>query len=557
MRLDDAMKRWEETVRGPSMTARPQTREVFKTLSGQTVKPLYTPLDLEGIDYLRDIGFPGQYPFTRGRTPNGYRAFKWPHDFYSGYGSGESANQRYRELVKHGATVITLALDLPTQIGLDSTDTLAEGEVGKAGVALASLADAERVLDGVDLARTGLGFVANAIGPYALAIALAVAEKRGLDPADLRHFRIQNDPLKEFTGRNTHIFPVPMAVELATDVVEHINRNYKDKWLWQWVPQYVCSTQMRWGGMNAAQEVGFMLAHFFTYVDSTLARGLPIASVVSKMEWHASTDLDLFEEVAKYRAGRRLFARLMKERYQCDDPEVLGLRVSTWTTGDHLTAQQPLNNLARISMSVLAAFLGGAEHIWAPAYDEALALPTSESTRIANQVKYIIHHECGLENTVDPLAGSYFVEKLTDELEADALEYFRKIDALGGMVSAIERGFPQREIQESAYRFQKAVERKEKIIVGVNEYVMEERPIPILYIDERVAEAQTEGVRALRASRDGVAVDRALARLKEVARGSENLMYPILDAARAYATLGEMCDALREVWGEYQEPPVF
>ena len=560
MLLDDAMKRWEKTVRGPSMAGRPETRAVFKTLSGQTVKPLYTPLDLEGIDYLRDIGFPGQYPFTRGRTPNGYRAFKWPHDFYSGYGSGESANQRYRELVKHGATVITLALDLPTQIGLDSTDTLAEGEVGKAGVALASLADAERVLDGVDLARTGLGFVANAIGPYALAIALAVAEKRGLDPANLRHFRIQNDPLKEFTGRNTHIFPVPMAVELATDVVEHINRNFKDKWLWQWVPQYVCSTQMRWGGMNAAQEVGFMLAHFFTYVDSALARGLPIASVVSKMEWHASTDLDLFEEVAKYRAGRRLFARLMKERYRCDDPEVLGLRVSTWTTGDHLTAQQPLNNLARISMSVLAAFLGGAEHIWAPAYDEALALPTSESTRIANQVKYVIHHECGLENTVDPLAGSYYVETLTCAIEQEAIGWLEEIERRGGVAAAVDQGFYQREALRGLHRYQMELETGERKKVGINLFPAgDELPLNLFQVDPEDEKRQIQRVLELKAKRDGRLVRQRLGELAEtaarkVADKRVNTVPAMLAAVKAYATVGEIHEVLRQAFGTFKPP---
>lgn len=563
MSIEDAVKRWEETVRQPSLAARPETRETFKTLSGYPVKPLYTPLDIQQIDYSRDIGFPGQYPFTRGRTPNGYRSFKWPHDFYSGYGGSESANQRYRELVSHGATVITLALDLPTQIGLDCTDPLAEGEVGKAGVALGSLADAERVLEGIDLAKTGLGFVANAIGPYALSLALAMAQKQGMDPSNLRHLRMQNDPLKEYTGRSTQIFPVPIALELATDVVEYINRNFQDKWFWQWVPQYVCSTQLRWGGMNAAQEVGFMLAHFFTYIDSALARGLPIAAVVSKMEWHASTDLDLFEEVAKYRAGRRLFARLMKERYGSDSPEVLGLRVSTWTTGDHLTAQQPLNNLARISMSVLAAFLGGAEHIWAPAYDEALALPTSESTRIANQVKYVIHHECGLENTVDPLAGSYYVEKLTCLIEEEAISWLEEINRKGGVAGAIEQGFYQREALQGLHRYQMEIESGERKKVGINLFpAKEELPLDLFQVGQDEEVRQIRRVTELKDRRDSRLARQRLEELAEAAVRKAastkfNIMPAMLAAVKAYATVGEIHGVLRDAFGTFKPPLSF
>ncbi|MBI4303570.1 MAG: methylmalonyl-CoA mutase, partial [Chloroflexi bacterium] len=298
MTIESEQQKWDKEVRIPSLRAAPETRPEFKTLSGYPVKPLYTPEDLKGNDYLRDIGFPGQFPFTRGRTPNGYRSFEWPHDFYSGYGSSESANVRYRDLVSHGAGVITLALDLPTQIGYDSVDKLALGEVGKAGVALASLADAERVLDGIDLKKTGLGFVANCIGAYALSIALALAGKRGIDPAYLRHFRIQNDPLKEYTGRDTYIFPVGMAIELATDVVEYICTHFQDKWYWQWVPQYVCTSQMRWGGVNAAQEIGFGFANFLTYIDSSLSRGLSLGDFLPKMDLHSTTDMDFFEEIA-------------------------------------------------------------------------------------------------------------------------------------------------------------------------------------------------------------------------------------------------------------------
>ncbi|MDO8673336.1 MAG: methylmalonyl-CoA mutase family protein, partial [Dehalococcoidia bacterium] len=305
MSIDKSMNDWEENVRQKSLEASPEKKPKFRTLSGYEAKPLYTPLDLEGADYLKDIGFPGQEPFTRGKMPNGYRSFEWHHDFYAGYGSSESANKRLRDLVGSGANVVTLALDLPSQIGLDSDDPLAEGEVGKAGVALASLADLDRVLEGIDLRKVGLGFVANSIGAYGLSLALALAEKRGIAPTELRQVRIQNDPLKEYSGRGTYIFPVPVAIDLAADVVEYDCKNFDVMVSWQWAPQYVCATQIRWGGASAAQEIGFGIAHFLTYVEAAMKRGLPITQLVPRMDLHCSADNDLFEEVAKFRAARR------------------------------------------------------------------------------------------------------------------------------------------------------------------------------------------------------------------------------------------------------------
>lgn len=557
MTVEDEARRWEE-MRCSILANRSETKGEFKTLSGSPVKPLYTPLDLDGIDYLRDIGFPGQFPSTRGRTLNGYRSFIWPHDFYSGYGSSESANERYRDLVRHGATVLTLALDLPTQIGYDSDHPLAEGEVGKAGVALTSLADAERVLEGIDLGEVGLGFVANSIGAYALSIMLALAEKRGMNPAYLRHFRIQNDPLKEYTGRGTYIFPVGIAIELATDVVEYICRNFEDKWYWQWIPQYVCSSQMRWGGVSAAQEVGFAFANFLTYIDSALERGLSLEQFVPKMDFHATADLDLFEEVAKFRAARRLWAKLLRERYKCEDPKVLGLRTTVWTASNRLTAQQPLNNLARITMQVLAAILGGVEHIWAPAYDEALALPTSESTRIANQVKFILHHECGLENVIDPMGGSYYLEKLTFQIEEEARYWLEEIGNKGGVVAAVEDGFYYAEELKGLYNYQKEVESGKRKVVGINLFQMEEEvPIDIFQVDPEDEQRQIERLNKLREQRNNKLVQQCLEEVGEVAmkKATErkvNIVPATLEAVKAYATVGEIYGVLRKVFGEFK-----
>ena len=558
MTIERAMKQWDVKVRTPSLARMPETSPEFKTQSGYSVNPLYTPLDLEGLDYLRDLGFPGQAPFTRGRTPNGYRSFEWSHDFYAGFGSNESANERYRDLVSHGASVITIALDLPTQIGLDSDDPLSEGEVGNVGVALASFADAERTLDGIDLLKVGIGFVANGIGPYALSLILALAEKQGIDPAYLRHFRIQNDPLKEYTGRGMSIFPVPMAIELSTDVVEYICRTFSDKWYWQWIPQYVCTGQMRSGGVSAAQEIGFGFANFITYIDSALRRGLCLEEFVPKMDLHTESDLDLFEEIAKFRAARRLWARIIKERYNCEDPQVLGLRISAYAGIRRQTAQQPLNNMARITMQVLAAFLGGVEHILAPAYDEALALPTSESTRIANQVKYILHHECGLKNIVDPAGGSYYLEKLTSELEEEARYWLDEVERKGGVAKAIEEGLYKTESLKGIYKYQKEVESGERKVLGINLLeVDEEIPIDLFQIDPQDEHKQVEHLNSLKGKRDNKLVRQCLDELCEVATKKVidtkvNIVPAMLRAVKVNAMVGEMHGVLRSVFGEFE-----
>ncbi len=557
--VDSALEQWEEKIRRSSLEKMPETRAEFKTLSGFKVNPIYTPADLKGIDYGRDIGFPGQFPFTRGRLPNGYRSFEWPHQFYAGYGSGESANERYRDLIHHGATAISMAMDLPTQIGLDSDDPLARGEVGKVGVPLSSLADIERTLEGIDLKKVGLACVGNSIGAYALSLILALGEKRGLSPNQLRYCRMQNDPIREYQGRGTYIFPVSMGIELSTDVVEYICRHVDEaKGYGRWVPQYVCTGQMRSGGVNAAQEIGFGFANYLTYIESSLSRGLALEDFAPKMELHPEADIDLFEEVAKFRAARRLWAKIMKERYKSEDPRVCGLRMSVFAAITRPIAQQPLNNLARITIEVLAAILGGIEHITAPAYDEALALPTSDSTRVSNQIKLILHNECGLQNVIDPLGGSYYVEKLTSQIEEEARHWLGEVEKLGGVKAAIEKAYYFNQEIEGRYRYQKAVESGDRKILGLNYLRKEEEiPIDIFQVDPQDEVRQVERLKSLRAKRDNQLVKQRLEQLGEAAvKKSQNPKFnvvpQVLEAVRAYATIGEVYGIFRKVFGIFK-----
>ncbi|HLA79339.1 MAG TPA: methylmalonyl-CoA mutase family protein [Vicinamibacteria bacterium] len=525
--------------------------KVFSTFSGRPIERLYGPEAVVNLDYRRDLGDPGQYPFTRGIHETLYRGRVWTMRQFAGFGSAAQTNERFKYLLEHGGGGLSVAFDLPTLMGRDPDHPLSLGEVGKCGVAVTSLADMETLFDGIPLGEVSTSMTINSPAAMLLAFYILVGEKQGVAEAQLSG-TLQADILKEFIAQKEYIYPPRPSMRIIVDMIRYCTEHMP-----RWNTISISGYHIREAGATAAQELAFTLRDGIEYVQWCVDAGMEVDSFAPRLSFFFNSHSDFFEEIAKFRAARRIWARVMRERFGAKNPRSWMCRFHTQTAGVSLTAQQPYNNVVRTTLQALAGVLGGTQSLHTNSLDEALALPTEETATIALRTQQVIAHESGVANTVDPLAGSYFVEKLTDELEADALEYFRKIDALGGMVSAIERGFPQREIQESAYRFQKAVERKEKIIVGVNEYVMEERPIPILYIDERVAEAQTEGVRALRASRDGVAVDRALARLKEVARGSENLMYPILDAARAYATLGEMCDALREVWGEYQEPPVF
>jgi len=560
------LKRWEE---GPvkdrlcgelkpqfsaySSVLTEETRAEFRTGSGDfSIKRVYTPLDIADIDPIEDIGFPGEYPYTRGRDPVGYRAFQWPLNFYSGFGSSESAHKRYHDLVAAGATEILLALDLPTQLGLDSDHSLAEGEVGKVGLALNTLDDLERVMDGLPLASLHIGTIANCIGPWMLAMFHALGEANHLDPKQLR-VRLQNDPFKEYTGRGTYVFPPGVAIDLASDVVE-----YMCKYLPGWEPQYNCTTTMRWGGCTAAQEVGFGIANLICYVEAAQRKGIKPEEVVPRLNLHMSTDNDFFEEISKFRAVRRLWAKTASERFKTDDPRILGLRVTIFTAANRLTAQEPFNNIIRTTAHVLASILGGVEYIAVPAHDEALALPTFESTRLANLTKNILHDECFVGSTADPLGGSYFIESLTNQIEEKARDWYDKVEALGGAVAAIEKGFYLKEMAEGMYRYQKEVDSGERTVIGVNRFVLEKEPAINIFKGDREAERrQTERLNNIRQNRDKAQVEKALAEVRRVANTKaagkgENIVPSMLEAVRAYATVGEIFGVLREVFGEFQ-----
>jgi methylmalonyl-CoA mutase, N-terminal domain len=531
--------------------AEPKAAPSFTTISGRPIEPLYGPKDASAVDYERDLGDPGQFPYTRGVHQTMYRGKVWTMRQFAGFGSAAQTNERFKYLLEHGSHGLSVAFDLPTLMGRDPDHPLSLGEVGKCGVAITSLADMETLFDGIPLDQVTTSMTINSPAAMMLAFYILVGEKQGVSQEKLAG-TVQADILKEFIAQKEFIFPPKPSMRLVVDMIR-----YSTDHLPRWNSISISGYHIREAGSTAAQELAFTLRDGIEYVQWCVDAGMDVDSFAPRLSFFFNSHSDFFEEIAKYRAARRIWARTMKERFGAKNPRSLMLRFHTQTAGVSLTAQQPYNNVVRTALQALAGVLGGTQSLHTNSLDEALALPTEEAVTIALRTQQIIAHESGVVNTADPLAGSYFVEKLTNDIEADALEYFRKIDAMGGMVAAVERGFPQREIQEAAFQFQRAVERKEKVIVGVNEYVMEEQPFPILYIDETVAQEQTARVNALKATRDGDRVRTALQALKETARGTGNLMYPILEASRAYATLGEMCDALREVWGEYEEPPVF
>jgi len=526
--------------------ARPHT-----TISGREIAPLHTPRDVAGMDYARDLGDPGQFPYTRGVHETMYRGKVWTMRQFAGFGSAAQTNQRFKYLLAQGSHGLSVAFDLPTLMGRDPDHPLSLGEVGKCGVAVTSLADMETLFDGIPLDQVSTSMTINSPAAMMLAFYILVAEKQGVSPAKLTG-TLQADILKEFIAQKEYIFPPRQSMRIVVDMIRYCTDE-----LPRWNSISISGYHIREAGSTAAQELAFTLRDGIEYVQWCVDAGMDVDSFAPRLSFFFNSHSDFFEEIAKFRAARRIWARTMKERFGAKNPRSWMLRFHTQTAGVSLTAQQPYNNVVRTALQALAGVLGGTQSLHTNSLDEALALPTEEAVTIALRTQQVIAEESGVANTSDPLGGSYFVEKLTNDIEKDALEYFRKIDAMGGMVAAVERGFPQREIQEAAFQFQKAVERKDKIIVGVNEYVMDEKPHPILYIDEQVSEEQTARVAALKATRDNERVARALTGLKEAARGTANLMPPILEAARAYATLGEMCDALREVFGEYEESPVF
>jgi methylmalonyl-CoA mutase N-terminal domain/subunit len=532
--------------------ARTKPRPVpYTTISGRPIEPLYKPQDVAALDYERDLGDPGRFPYTRGVHETMYRGKMWTMRQFAGFGSAAQTNARFKYLLEHGVHGLSVAFDLPTLMGRDPDHPLSLGEVGKCGVAITSLADMETLFEGIPLDDVSTSMTINSPAAMLLAMYVIVGEKQGVPPEKLTG-TVQADILKEFIAQKEYIFPPRPSMRVIVDMIRYCTEHMP-----RWNSISISGYHIREAGSTAAQELAFTLRDGIEYVQWCVDAGMDVDSFAPRLSFFFNSHSDFFEEIAKFRAARRIWARVMKDRFGARNPRSLMCRFHTQTAGVSLTAQQPYNNVVRTALQGLAAVLGGTQSLHTNSLDEALALPTEEAVTIALRTQQVIAHESGVVNTADPLGGSYFVEKLTSDIEAEALEYFRKIDALGGMVAAVEKGFPQREIQEAAYQFQKAVERKDKVIVGVNEYVMDERPMSILYIDESVAEEQTAGVAALRATRDKEKVRAALAGLKDAARGSANIMYPILDAARAYATLGEMCDALREVWGEYEEPPIF
>jgi methylmalonyl-CoA mutase N-terminal domain/subunit len=545
-----SVERWERETLEPVIRKRPERKARFETVSLDEVKRLYTPADISGVDYERDTSYPGEFPYTRGIHPTGYRGKLWTMRQFAGFGTPEETNARFKYLLEHGQTGLSVAYDLPTLMGYDADSPLSEGEVGKCGVAVSSLADMEVLFDGIPLEQVTVSQTINAPASVLLAMYLVVAEKQG---ADFRKISgtLQNDILKEYIAQKEWIYPIRPAMKLVVDTFEFCTRH---------VPKYnpisVSGYHIREAGATAMQELAFTLRDGIEYVRWGVDAGLDVDEFVPRISFFFNAHNDFFEEIAKYRAARRIWSRVMRERFDARNERTLQLRFHTQTAGVSLTVQQPLNNIVRVAIQALAGVLGGTQSLHTDAYDEALALPTDRAALIALRTQQIIAEETGVVNTVDPLGGSYFVESLTKKMEDGALEYFDKIDSLGGMVEAVEKGFPQREIQESAYQYQKAVERGEQTIVGVNKYAMEDEQseVPILVIDEGVRDHQVERLHQAKSKRDDGAVSNALEKLKKAARDGDNTMPATIESVRAYATLGEICDALRDVYGLYEEP---
>jgi methylmalonyl-CoA mutase, N-terminal domain len=526
--------------------------EVFSTISGVGNEPLYTPEMVE-LDYERDLGLPGEYPFTRGVYPTMYRGRLWTMRQFAGFGTAEETNGRFSYLLEHGQTGLSTAFDMPTLMGYDSDHPRSLGEVGREGVAVDSLADMETLFAGIPLGEVSTSMTINSPAAILLAYYLCVGEQQGVPRAELRG-TIQTDILKEYIAQKEYIFPPEPSMRLVTDMVEFCAREMP-----LWHPISVSGYHIREAGSTAAQELAFTLADGFTYVDWALERGLDVDEFAPRLSFFFNAHLDFFEEIGKYRAARRIWARELRERYGAKDPRSWLMRFHTQTAGVSLTAQQPEVNIVRTALEALAAVLGGTQSLHTNSFDEALALPTEDAVRLALRTQQVIAHETGVVNTIDPLGGSYYVEALTNRLEAEAYEYFARIDKLGGVVAAIKENFFQREIAEASFRYQQEVEQGQRIVVGVNRYQLEtEQPIELLKIDPGLERGQVDRLQAVRARRDSAAAESTLGELKRAAaRDDVNLMPPLVEASRAYVTMGEICDALREIWGTWRETPVF
>lgn len=550
-RLEQDFQAWQAKVEKANEKY-PERKKQFVTGSNVPVSRVYTPLDQKDFDYTTKLGLPGEFPYTRGVQPTMYRGRLWTMRQYAGFGTAEESNARYKYLLEQGQTGLSVAFDLPTQIGYDSDHPLSEGEVGKVGVAIDSLADMEVLFDGIPLDKVSTSMTINAPAAVLLAMYIAVAEKQGVAPEALNG-TIQNDILKEYIARGTYIFPPAPSMRLITDIFEYCSKHVPN-----WNTISISGYHIREAGATAVQEVAFTLADGIAYVEAAIRAGLDVDEFAPRLSFFFNAHNDLFEEVAKFRAARRVWAHIMRDRFGAKNPKSWMLRFHTQTGGSTLTAQQPDNNIIRVTLQALAAVLGGTQSLHTNSRDEALALPTEEAVRIALRTQQIIAYESGVAETVDPLAGSYYIESLTDRIEKEVFQYIKRIDDLGGAVKAIEQGYIQQEIQDSAYAWQMDVEKGERIIVGLNKFQIKENPPKgLLRVDPAVGERQKQKLVALRAGRDQKAVDSALASLRCAARGTDNLMPPILEAVRAYATLGEICGVLREEFGEYRPNVMF
>ncbi len=542
-------ERWLKEPYGKAVARSPERRPTFETSSGIAQQPVYVAADVKpGLE--GRLGLPGEYPFTRGVQPTMYRARFWTMRQYAGFGTAAESNERYKYLLKSGQTGLSVAFDLPTQMGRDSDHARAQGEVGKVGVAIDSIDDMATLLDGIPLGTVSSSMTINSTAAILLSMYQAIGERQGVAPGDLQG-TIQNDLLKEYAARGTYIYPPVPSLRLITDIFA-----YTAKVMPKWNPISISGYHIREAGSTAVQEVAFTLADGIQYVDAAVKAGLDVDAFAGRLSFFFNGHNNLLEEVAKYRAARRLWARVMKERFKARDPRSWMLRFHTQTAGSMLTAQQPDNNIVRVTIQALAAVLGGTQSLHTNSRDEALGLPTEESARIALRTQQIIANESGAADVIDPLGGSYVIESMTDEIEARAEAYIKKIDDMGGMVHAISKGYVQREIQDAAYAWQKQVEQKQQVVVGVNAYKADDPPVTIMKIDPALEAQQVARLKALRARRDAVACRQAVDAVRAGARGSDNLMPLILAAVKAEATLGEISDALREVFGEYRETVV-
>ena len=543
---DTPLEAWIRETLEPALAQQPERRPAFETSSGIPLERVYLPDEIDAA-YLEHIGLPGQFPFTRGVQPTMYRGRLWTMRQYAGYAAAEESNRRYRYLLDQGQTGLSVAFDLPTQIGYDADDPVAAGEVGKVGVSISSLDDMARLLDGIPLDRVSISMTINAPAAILLAMAIAIARRQGVDPAQLRG-TIQNDILKEYVARGTYIFPPKPAMRLITDVFQYCHRHVP-----HWNTISISGYHIREAGADAVQEVAFTLADGIAYVQAALDAGLAVDDVGPQLAFFFAAHNHFLEEVAKFRAARRLWAHIMRDRFGALDSRSWRLRFHTQTAGSTLTAQQPMNNVVRVTLQALAAVLGGTQSLHTNSMDEALALPTEQAVQVALRTQQVLAHELGAADTLDPLAGSYAVEALTDQIESRARAYLQRIEELGGMLAAIETGYVQREIQDSAYRVQRAIDHKEAVVVGVNAFQVEESSsLERLRVDPAVEQAQRQRLAALRARRDFTRATECLDRLENAALGSDNMMPLFIEAVEADATLGEICGRLRRTWGEYQ-----